>query len=458
MNATDTPHAPNAPEHEVELSFSQEFLCMFAGEGEVGPFGPMYHVVRGWRLHGEVDIDTLRAALGDVVTHHEALRTSIVREGGGGYQRILPPSPPDLLVRDLDGAPENREEQVEEFLNEVESFQHSVRDIPLLRAALGRFDDRDAVLALLVHHTVADGWSLLLIMRDLAACYAARRGYGGPDLPEMRQYREYAKWQRDTVTEETTAGPREYWRAKLQGAQMLPLPTDRAEPDTALGSTATHRFLIDPELTAATLRFAVAARSSPFMVLLAAYNLLLWKRTGTPDVVVPTISSGRGDARFENTVGPFFNFIPLRTDLTECQTLRDVVLRSRSTCLEAQTNDIPFAKILAEAPDIMAPAAQPGVAVSAIQVFQHPFTMEAETVGDVQYSEVRKRLLSQSVSSDIPNGVLWTLDIDSSQGMFGNIKFNKGEYDDSTIGEMVEQFREILRTLVTDPDASIKEV
>lgn len=441
---------------EIPLSFTQDFLCAFDKGDEDGSFGPRYHNTRGWLLHGTVDLDTLQLALNDVVQRHEAIRTVMVRDTEPKHQLILPAAPPELVVHDLSGVdPQQRQQRVEEFLNQVEAGSISVHQQPPLRAELGRFDEQESVLVLVAHHTVTDGWSMRVIMRDLASFYAARRGGTEPDLPELQQYREYTEWQRQTLTEEALDKAREYWRNHLQGAQMLAVRMDRPRSTELTKVTSTYRFVIDAELTGATLRFASSMRSSPFMVLLAAYNLVLHRRTGATDVVTPTITSGRGQPQFENTVGSFFGFVPLRTNLEGCATLREVVQRSRTTALQAQINEIPFPHIMAEAPELMSVFAADDLAVGAIQVFQHPFVADGEMDSGLKYSEIRRRLLSQEVSADIPDGTLWTLDVDPADGIFGNVKFNRNEFDQSTIATMVEEFVAELRRIVTSPDAAL---
>src|SRR6266487_2660643 len=132
-----------SPAH-VPLSFTQEFLTMFSDGEETGPFGPKYHVVRGLRLRGELDIDALREALHDVVTRHESLRTLMTRDGDSWRQDILPPSHPDLLLENLTAAdPGARDRVAEEFINGLEATELSSRAIPHIRAVLGRFDQHD---------------------------------------------------------------------------------------------------------------------------------------------------------------------------------------------------------------------------------------------------------------------------------------------------------------------------
>lgn len=444
----------NVLDTDVPLSFTQEFLTMFSDGEETGPFGPRYHVVRGLRLLGELDVGALRKALDDIVVRHESLRTLMIRDGGSWRQEILPQASPELLVKDLPAAdPGSRDRVTEEFLNGLEDTDFSSRTIPHIRAVLGRFDENDVVLALQAHHVAIDGWSMQLIMRDLATAYAARTGHEEPAQADVSQYREYSAWQKASLADGAAGKSREYWREKLRGARMLGITTDRRRPADAARVTSVYRFLTDAELTSSVLTLSKATRSSPFMILLAAYNLLLREITGVSDIVIPTITFGRGHPRFDDTVGPFFNFVPLRTDLTGCATVRDVLARTRATCIEAQTHEIPFAYILEEAPDLMATFADDGVAVCAFQSFQNG--PNGGRIGDLEYSELRRRVLFQPVGSDIPDGALWTMEIDPSGEIFGCLRFDSNQFDKSTVGDMVDRFRRILGGVLTSPDSAI---
>jgi hypothetical protein len=434
------------------LSFSQEFMCLFDEGDEVGPYGSRYHMVYGWRLRGRVDVGALRGALDDVVARHEALRTVVVRGADARYQEIHPPSPAELVVRDLTGTdPAARDRVAEELLIELEADEFSSLEMPLLRGALGRFDDQDSVLALIVHHAAADGWSMQLIIKELAQCYAARREQRVADLPEVLQYREYAIWERTSTTDESLARSREYWRKKLDGARFTAVRTDFPRSANLPKNTSVERYLVDPELTAATLELARSTRSSPFMVLLAAYKVLLRELTGVTDITVTTIMSGRGIARYDNTIGSFFNLVPLRTDLAGCDSFREVLGRTRRTCLGAFTHAIPFTKMMADVPVLGDPYVADNLASVSFQVFQFPFVMAAQRVGDLEYSEIRRRLLPAAVSTDIPDGALLTIDIDPAGGeMIGQLQFNSNLFDVSTIRGMVSQYQQVVKRSVAD--------
>lgn len=453
MNTSPAEQKPAAD--VIPLSFTQEFLCMFGTDEESGPFGPRYHTVRGWRVSGRLDPDVLKRALLDVVTRHEALRTAIVT-GETQRQEVHAPAAPEFRIDDLAGldTPGGRERVADEFLNRLETEELSVRQLPHLRVVVGRLDDADWVLALIAHHVSIDGWSMELIMRDVAACYDARSAGAEPFLKPVRQYREHSAWHRAHFTPAVLGEATNYWRTKLAGARMLGLSNDRSRvPDTER-VTAVHRFRIDLDLTKAALDFARTSRSSFFIVAMAVQNLVMRELTGSTDIVLPTITFGRNHSDYENTVGPFFNFVPLRTDLAACTTLRDVFIETRRTCLEAQTQEIPFAFILRDSPELMATFEDPGVTVCAFQTFQYP-NENTGRMGDLSFTEVRRRLVSQPIGSDIPDGTLCTLEIDQTDGTCGNLRYNSVEYDSATLDRWVSLFRNLLRTLVTTPETAV---
>jgi condensation enzyme len=436
------------------LTTSQQFLAMFDKGPDHGPFGPRHIMSYGARITGPVDSAALRDALHDVVVRHEALRTTIVRDVEPPYQQVLPPAAPQLAEYPLSPDEGSRDTAAHEFFNRMETGPCPYDEQPLLRAALGRFDDEDSVLVLNAHHMVTDGWSLPIIMRDLTQFYAARRGFGEAKLPEMAQYREFAEWQKDELDGPALTKARAYWREQLAGAALVPLPTDRPRTD-AIGVYAVHRFLIDRELTSATWLLAKQLRCSPFMVLFAAYTLMMHKVTGVTDLTLPTMTSGRNDPRFTETVGPIFNFMPLRTDLSECRTFRDLLVRTRTTCLEMYSNEIPFSEAVGQAPHIVAAFEDLDKAMQAFQCFQFPAGADSTTVGDIRITEMRRRVLSAEHTSDIPDGAVWALDILPEGEIACGIKYNTNEFDEATVLGTAAEYRDILRAMVADVDAPL---
>lgn len=448
MSVTD------APTDRIPLTAAQEFLRMFDAGPADGPFGPLYHVVGAWQVEGSLDLDLLRQALYDVVARHEALRTVVVRDQDPPHQSIQPPAQPRLTVRELSPSGD-RQRQIEELLNEVEAEGNDVNELPLVQAVLGRFGEHDSVLMLNAHHTAADAWAMDRIAGDIGACYRDRSAGKTPELPETLQYQDYARWESEHLASPAADKARAYWRRTLDGAGVTTLPTDLPRSSGIPKETAWHRFRIDPGLVAATTDLASRTKSSPFMVLFTAHQLLLRKLTGVTDVVTPTFTPGRGHSRFRDTVGSFVNFMPLRTDLRDCATAGDAIARTRRVCVEAYSHDIPFMHLMAEAPQLMVPAMDEHRQVGAFQALRSPHMMKAVEVGDLKFTKLWRRELSQPVGSDVPDGILWTLHLGPGTDAVGSLGFNTNRFTADTMSDLLADYLTVLRKVVTNPDATL---
>jgi hypothetical protein len=439
------------------VSYAQQLLCMFdAGDPDSGPFGPRHNITWSWRVGGRVDTATLAEALSDVVARHEVLRTRIVRDGDELYQSIAPPSPARVSEVDLSDVPAGqRDRRAEELIIELEGGLFGIEPLPLLRAVLGRFDEQDSVLVLIAHHAAVDATSMQVIAGDLANAYARRRGHDVPELPEPVQYKEYAVWQREAVDKVVPERSRAYWREKLHGARMATVTTDFPRSANLPTNTAVVRYAIDADLAAGARAVARDSRSSPFIVLLAAYYVLLARRSGVTDLVVPTIGAHRKQSRFENTVGNITNFLPLRVDLAGAKTFREVVDRSRSSFLEAFAREIPFLELLGEAPELMARAVEDNQALVAFQVLQLPFAVDAETVGDLELRAVRRRM-SQDRATEIPDGALWQLDVLPTGEINAYLGYNTHKFTEVSIRTLADEFSQVLKDGVLDQHAPLR--
>ncbi len=430
------------------LSLNQEFLCSLDHGETAGALSQWYTITYGLRLHGSLDNGALSAALDDVVARHEILRTSVRNNDGGWHSRVHPPARVSLEVRDAGSG------DAYGLLDDVEARPFGPGEMPLLRAVLGRLGADDHVLALTTHHIASDAWSMHVIITDLAACYAARAAGRTPGLPDAVQYREFAAWQR--ASEQSWSGvAARHWRDHLRGARVHTLPADRVLPEGAPDPYSVHRFVIDRELTEQTAQVARSARSSLFVVLLAAYNLLASQLTGESDLVVPTFTAGRNEPRFASVVGPLYNFLPIRTGLDGCRNFADVIARTRASCLQAYANDIPFPLIQAHAGDLMAPCGDDHLAVSAFEMLPPPALTGIERAGDLRYAELRDRRTSTPVGASTPKGMLWALDHLRSGELAGLVRYSRGRFDEGTIAGIATRYRRVLAASVAEPTAQL---
>lgn len=409
------------------------------------------------RVKGQLDTDALQGALNDVVVRHEVLRTSISggsEDGDARYQTILPPVSVPFTVHDVDPAPgQSRDELADELLVKLNAERMDMSETPLLRAALHRFDDSDAVLTIMTHHSAGDGWSCNLLRRDLAACYKARTTGVPHELPEIRQYREHGAWQQEWVGSERGSTAREYWARKLGDARVYTMPADRPNGEGVLRSPyATVNFVMEPEEFGAVEAYASGVRCSGWHAVLAAGILLAERLRSSSDITLMTNTSGRADRSFHNTIGWFADFVPLRMNLHGCTTFRDVLLLARSTCMEAYRNLLPITEIEAGLPDFTRPNDEP-LNLPFIFNYSRPVVSPEE----IEFAEGAELItLAKEEPSDRGGWCIWSMSRPTAGGLRGVIEYSPDLVDSTTVELWVAEFINLLSLITDAPDQNWK--
>ena len=446
-----------APEPQrYPLSFSQEWFVTLDSGDDGGAFGPRFLLVCEVRITGHVDLALLQGALDDVVTRHELLRTLVVRDADPPYQEIYPPCQVPLEVKDLPPVTgKSRDIVAQELIAEAEAGTISAEEVPTLRALLCRFDDRDSALVLTVHHSVSDGWSLQVILRDLGAFYAARRGGLPAKLPEVRQYRDYAEWQKASATSTAEDGAPRYWQDKLRGAREFTIPNDHGHPDSYSSPYSLYNDTIDADVMSAASSLARRARTSTFTVLLSAFYVLAHNITGATDLAIRAFTSGRNEEQFQDIMGLFINVLPFRADLADCTSFRDILNRAKETFIDALAHELPVTVIEQTFPDFV--KSREDLRTSQFIISETPTQL-----GDVVFPiaegarEVHQYLLEESRHHDIPTGLVWGLTPTPDGGLCSGVLFNPDEFDESTVVGWAVGLRQILTSAVLDPDQDWK--
>ncbi|MBB5857894.1 non-ribosomal peptide synthase/polyketide synthase [Amycolatopsis umgeniensis] len=301
---------------------------------------PTYNIPLAWRLHGELDADALRAAIGDLAERHETLRTVFVEEEDAVSQRILTGARPDVVFAEaVDLSAQMSAEAGRGFALD--------EDLPI-RVTVFAVSPREHVLLLVLHHVATDEGSQGPLMADLATAYEARLTGDRPqwtDLPV--QYADYALWQRELL-DSTASGHLEFWRQALTGLpDELALPTDRPRPAESSHRGGLVTFPIGSALTGRLREVARRHDVSMFMLAQAAVAVLLHRLGAGDDIPLGAPSSGRTDERLEPLVGFFVNSLVLRTDLSGDPAFGDLLSRVRATDLAAfEHQDLPFERLV----------------------------------------------------------------------------------------------------------------
>ncbi|MFD4259397.1 non-ribosomal peptide synthase/polyketide synthase [Streptomyces sp. NPDC058534] len=331
----------------IPLSYAQQRLW-FLHQLE-GP-SATYNTVLTLRLDGKLDVEALRAAIGDVVARHESLRTVFTEDEEGAYQIVLPVEAASTPFTVVDVA----EEEVGARLDEAVGHRFDLAQELPARTSLFRVSEREHVLLLLIHHIASDAWSRAPLAQDLTAAYAARVRSEAPAwAPLSVQYADYALWQQEILGAETDADSLAgrqltYWQRQLAGLpEQLDLPTDRPRPAVAGYSGDRIPFTVPAELHTRLTELARATNTSAFMVIQAAVAVLLTRLGAGEDIPIGTPVAGRTDDAADDLIGLFINTLVLRTDTAGDPTFRRLLDRVRDTDLAAYAHqDLPFERLV----------------------------------------------------------------------------------------------------------------
>lgn len=334
------------PKRVFPLSLAEQRLWFL---DQLVPGNPAYNVPFGLRLQGNLNLDALELSFWELIRRHEILRARFEADAGRPVQ-VVGDSIIEMPVINLTGKGRAKIQQ-EAYRIAMEEAQTSfnLATGPLLRLKLIRLAEDEHILICVAHHIVFDGWSLEILVRDLAALY--HQHSGGPPaalacLPI--QYGDYAKWQREWLAGDLLASQAQYWKQKLAGAPaLLRLPSDYVRPPEQTYEGASQVISVPKELVRVLADFGRKRRATLFMVMLAIFKTLLHSYTGSDDILVGVPVAGRNSIELEDLVGFFVNTLVLRTDLSGNPQFSDLLLREREVALDAFAHaDLPFEKLV----------------------------------------------------------------------------------------------------------------
>jgi amino acid adenylation domain-containing protein len=330
-----------------ESSFSQRSLWFLE---QIQPGNASYNMPGAVRLRGRLDVPALHATLNEIVRRHETLRTSFASTDGVPLQRIAAPLPLALPLTDLRGlAPAERDASAAALARAEAGAPFDLGVAPLLRVHLLQLADDEHVILFTLHHIIADGWSIGVLVREVAALYRAyTQGLPSPLPPLPIQYADFAHWQRSWLTGAVLERQLAYWKTQLADAPtLLALPTDRPRPAVQSHRGAAWHLTIPAATTGALRTLAQSSGATLFMVLAAAFNVLLARHAGQDDICIGTAIANRNRSETEDLIGFFVNSLVLRTRVDDDASFAALLAQVRSTTLDAYTHqDLPFEQLV----------------------------------------------------------------------------------------------------------------
>ncbi|MEU1547072.1 non-ribosomal peptide synthase/polyketide synthase [Nocardia sp. NPDC005745] len=434
----------------IPLSPAQQriwFVNRFHADGQAGAID---NIPVALRLSGDLDPAAMTTALADLVARHETLRTVYPDGPDGPEQRVLPSTAPDVPVVRV------TETALPERLRQLAAAPFDLVTETPLRAVVFVIDDaaQEYVLALVLHHIAADGFSLGPLAEDLMTAYLARRAAAAPTWDALPvQYADYTLWQADSADAERQL---DYWRSALDGLpEQLELPTDRPRPPVSSHRGATHRLRIDSDLHSELGELARKRETTLFSTVHAALAVLLARLSGGSDIAIGTPVAGRGDAALDRLVGMFVNTLVLRTAVDSRARFETVLDKVRDQDIDALSHaDVPFERLVE--------ALAPTRSRNRHPLFQVALSFQNFTLPEFELPGLRvsaQEFDAPVAEFDLQFTVLESNDRDGrADGMQVEIRYATDLFDASAIAVLGRRFTQVLAAIAADPTVVVGDI
>jgi amino acid adenylation domain-containing protein len=417
---------------------------------QLRPRNPGYIVPGAVRIEGPFDTGLLRAAVAEIVRRHEALRITFQLRDGAPVQVVHHHLAIDVPETDLSGR-EYTDADRQKWIDDALAEPFDIDTGPLLRVRLLRTGPEQCVLVVAMHHLVSDRWSTGVFLGELSELYEAFTAGRPSPLPELAiQYGDFAAWQHQQLDGGGWQQDLAYWRGHLAGAPpVLDLPTDRPRPAVQGFNGGSVPVDLPPALIGELAALAGRHGATPYMALLAVFQILLHRYTGQDDVVVGMPTALRGRAEVEPLIGYFVNTLPIRADLSGDPAFEPVLTRVRDACLGAYAHqDVPFELIVA---DLNTPRD-----LSRPPVYQVSFSYGREPVPT--FAMAGARLTRLPVRSAGARFDLELQAFDTDGGVTGWFEYDRDLFDEATIVRLAGHFRRLVEQVTACPGTPIGDL
>jgi hypothetical protein len=437
-------------------SFAQQRLWFL---NQLAPSNPFYNVSTALCLTGSLNLIALKQTFNEIVQRHESLRTTFAMFEGELVQIIAPIFTVSFTTIDLQNiSPTQQETAVLQLATEAAQSPFDLATGPLFKVTLLQLSETEHILLLNLHHIVADGWSIGVLIRELGTLYTAFvKNERSPLAALPLQYADFAEWQHQYLQGEVLATQLAYWRQQLSGITAIDLPTDRQRPAVPSYRGAKESIALSPALSEELKSLSQQEGATLFITLLAAFQILLYRYTGQPDIAVGTPIANRNRSEIEALIGFFVNSLVLRADLSGNPTFLELLHRVKNVAMTAYAyQDLPFEKLVEEL--------HPDRELSRNPLFQISFSLQNTPVAALELPGIAFRAIPYGIATlhDFDSGSA-KLDLEcnlweDAGSIHGQFVYSTDLFDHATIARMAGHFQTLLSAIVANPKQRLSDL
>ncbi len=440
-------------QQEIEVfvfpaSFAQQRLWFL---NQLAPGNPFYNVSTALYLTGSLNSIALEKTFNEIVQRHESLRTTFAMLEGEIVQIIAPILSLSIPIIDLQNlSPTQQETAALQLITDAAQSPFDLAAGPLFKVTLLQLGETEHILLLNLHHIVADGWSMGVLIRELGTLYTAFvKNELSPLAALPLQYADFAEWQHQYLQAEVLATQLAYWRQQLSGITAIDLPTDKQRPGVPSYRGAKLSIILSPALSHSIKSLSQQEGATLFITLIAAFQTLLYRYTGQTDIAVGTPIANRNLSEIEALIGFFVNSLVLRADLSGNPTFLELLHRVKNVAMTAYAHqDLPFEQLVEEL--------HPDRELSRNPLFQISFSLQNTPVAALELPGIAFR------ASDFDTGSA-KLDLEcnlweDAGRIHGQFIYSTDLFDSATIARMAGHFETLLLAIVANPKQRLRDL
>ncbi|MFZ1289539.1 MAG: amino acid adenylation domain-containing protein, partial [Melioribacteraceae bacterium] len=411
------------------------------------PESPYYNIPVAFKIKGKFDIKLFTQTIEIIINRHESLRTTFSNIKGQPFQVISQSGKIEIPIFDLSKS-KNVNEDVKQLATKEARAPFNLSTGPLFRVKILKIYENEIVVLITMHHIISDGWSMGILVNEITNIYPSLISNKKIDLPELElQYADYSEWQNNYLKGEVLEKQLQYWKNKLGNCNsLLELPTDRNRKPIYTNNGSSIERIISSEIINGLQKISNSENASLFMMLIAAFNVLLSRYSGQKEINVGTPIANRIEKETEKIIGLFINTLVINTKLDDGLTFRELLKQVRNTNLEAyEHQDLPF--------EMLVDALQPERNMSYSPLFQVMFILQNNPVSATNINEIEITMIDVDMgtsTSDITYSIS-----PGENGASCSIEYSTDLFDENTMQRMFDDFEELLREVINNPNQKI---